>query len=782
METAKWFANVTMPDRSFFLQKLKRITGAVSDVALEWLDRTIATVHDMQVAPDNFIGAQCSVTESSDDACRPRLTYPYEAWLMRRRIVEASFLAFAIVGSAITEYAKMTKPTLLRIVGFSIITSSMFLLMAQMRRINKDEAFISYTYGIAAIICAYSALSFLLYPQEESKITEKIMSVLPRWVRDARKLMEKYRLLYFFGMEVVEVLMQGIGLMLEARTASAVQVLVRGECIAFNIIVLPTMVWVSTRYPALLPYVFAMEILLDKAYMALALQNSERSFMAHVNLLVPALMSISTVQGFDSMKATARKLTRTGAFAASMSAIGIAFGVYLALTYTSQAAQCVEEIGDFAMCAEPRQYFSNGLFGNTSCGFEHVKYFSCSDVTTIRESHRYSEMTELTHIDISHTTLVTTIPSSWGMIENLRSLQMQDSKILNIPWDVATLPHLTKLDVTGAPCAASLTWSGAIDSRSIKQRIRAEIGKRLASLDISRNGLVSVPVWVEEFVRLKRIDFSWNNMTRFEASTFLGRREHFLLHGNPVMEAYLVDTGLTRTGKTRRTVQLALLHAIEGNLRTLVIDDWLKTIQEFPNLQELNVTWKEREERIFPMHVSTLADLTSLTFSNADFNTTIESITGVLTRLEEGEFDIGISVLTQLTLLDLRGNEYLNGTIPRDISKLSNLNIFRIGQTQIHGTIPRAISKLSMLEVFSIQLGGIGARKHANQLYSTSRTIFTERIKNSGARRYADTRNNSSRNIWTSKLARVGLVANAYQWEHSKAHINAYKFEDVGPF
>ena len=97
-----------------------------------------------------------------------------------------------------------------------------------------------------------------------------IMSILPQWVRGVVALKDKHLLLYFFGMEAVEVIMQVVGLTVEASTTSADQVLARGECIAFNIIVLPTMVWISTRYPSLLVYAFMTEILIDKAYIGCA--------------------------------------------------------------------------------------------------------------------------------------------------------------------------------------------------------------------------------------------------------------------------------------------------------------------------------------------------------------------------------------------------------------------------------------------------------------------------------------------------------------------------------
>ena len=143
-------------------------------------------------------------------------------------------------------------------------------------------------------------------------------------------------------------------------------------------------------------------------------------------------------------------------------------------------------------------------------------------------------MTNLTHIDISNTSVIS-IPSSWGMLQNLTSLRLRGSQVRSVPWAVVTLPLLTEFDVQGAPCESSMDWSGGvIDSGRINAKVKAELVKTLTSLDISDNGLDGVPSWVDDFAQLKRLDFSRNNMTRFEGSSFLGRLDEFLVGGNPI--------------------------------------------------------------------------------------------------------------------------------------------------------------------------------------------------------------------------------------------------------
>ena len=165
-----------------------------------------------------------------------------------------------------------------------------------------------------------------------------------------------------------------------------------------------------------------------------------------MNVLVPALMTIATVQGFNTMKDTARKLRGSGVFAATMSVIGVVFGAYVAVKYTVQVSVCVREIGDIARCAEPRNYFAKGLFGEMICGFEKVERFNCgkSSVRTALESQVYATMTNLTHIDMSNTPVMS-IPSSWGMLQNLTSLRLRGSQVRSVPWAVVTLPLLDRV-------------------------------------------------------------------------------------------------------------------------------------------------------------------------------------------------------------------------------------------------------------------------------------------------------------------------------------------------
>ena len=111
-------------------------------------------------------------------------------------------------------------------------------------------------------------------------------------------------------------------------------------------------------------------------------------------------------------------------------------------------------------------------------------------------------------IDLSDTS-ATSVPPSWGLLQNLKTLHLRGSQVRNVPWAVVTLPKLIKFDVRGAPCASSMEWSGGVlDSGSINAKVKAELTKTLTSLDISKNVLHSVPSWVEDFAMLQRLDFS----------------------------------------------------------------------------------------------------------------------------------------------------------------------------------------------------------------------------------------------------------------------------------
>eukprot|EP00949_MAST-11_sp_MAST-11-sp1_P000654 g654.t1 len=654
--------------------------------------------------------------------------------------------------------------------------------------------------------CAYTALSFLLYPQEESATITKIMSVLPQWARKVIALKDKHLLLFFYGMEAMEILMQVIGLMAEASKTPAAQVLARGECIAFNIIVLPTMIWISTRYPSLLVYAFATEIVIDKAYIGLALARPPSSLVGHANVHIPALMTIVTVNGFESMKKdTARKLRGSGVFAATMSVIGVVFGVYVAQAYTTRAALCAEEIGDIAVCANPRYYFASGLFGDTSCGFEMVESFSCShaSVEKIHDSQQYREMPELTEIDISNTPVIS-IPSSWGLIQNLTSLRMRGSQVRNVPWAIVTLPKLTTFDVHGAPCESSIEWSdGVLHSGSINGKVKAALIKTVTSLDISKNNLDRVPSWLEDFAMIKRLDFSGNNMTRFEGSSFLGRRDEFLVGGNPIVEAHLEDTTLVSTDGKRRAVQVQMLLDVKASLRTMHIDRWVDTLQGFSYLKKLNVAWKTNEKHNFPVGVSAMTNLVSLELSeisiekpmesfidavtvlqglqrfavaHAGISGTIPARVSVLTNLRhfelhdnalEGTIPYGLYILRKLQVLNLGFNKF-TGTILREISLLSRLQELYLDNTQVNGTIPREISLLSPT-VFAY---------HADQWHNSSRDIDAEQFADITFVQLADRWHNSSRDIDAQQFADIVSTTHANQRHNSSRDIDVEQFAE----
>ena len=65
--------------------------------------------------------------------------------------------------------------------------------------------------------------------------------------------------------------------------------------------------------------------------------------------------------------------------AAAMSfIIGFGLGLFTLVTFVTQDQLCHDQLGSIASCARPRYYFSNGLFGETSCAWPSTRKIHCT--------------------------------------------------------------------------------------------------------------------------------------------------------------------------------------------------------------------------------------------------------------------------------------------------------------------------------------------------------------------------------------------------------------------
>ena len=151
--------------------------------------------------------------------------------------------------------------------------------------------------------------------------------------------------------------------------------------------------------------------------------------------------------------------------------LGLSLVIFITNQYYTQRSICFNEIGPIVDCMEPSLYFSNGFFKQTTCAFEYVQSFECSNnsalmnVKKLPESIRYSEMTALKKINMSLNPSLTTVPKSFQFIPTLQSLDLSYTGLVHLPYAVcsgSSYASLTSLDLTGTKASRSLDWTGEI--------------------------------------------------------------------------------------------------------------------------------------------------------------------------------------------------------------------------------------------------------------------------------------------------------------------------------
>ena len=100
-------------------------------------------------------------------------------------------------------------------------------------------------------------------------------------------------------------------------------------------------------------------------------------------------------------------------------------------------------------------------------------------------------------------------------------------------------------------------------------------------------------------------------------------------------------------------------------------------------------------------------------------------------------------------------NTQINGTIPREISMLSNL------QNGLHETISAQFLRMRCCNLQEL------AVQHAYRWHNSSRDIDAEQFADIGFVQHADQWHNSSRDIDAEQFAEIVFVQHADQWHNS---------------
>ena len=326
-------------------------------------------------------------------------------------------------------------------------------------------------------------------------------------------------------MEVLEISLQIYSLTTSATTSNVDEVSLSAWIIAANFIVLPLAImlgpWLCSSSPdasshhSMMATIMLVEVLFDKLYVAVGVLLRAHTMTdqtldlmgqltVHGALLLPALMTFLDVQDAldlsDHMdrllQATAGDKKRS-TFMRNISSkigqvtshsvfilmqrvglvvsilMGLAFGTYTQYVAVTAKLQCEERIGSIAKCADQRNYFANGFFHATTCGFDRVKKFECAaegekalDPGTRKlpnAEEEYASMSSLTDI-IMHNSLLESAPTGWARVPSELMIDLTNSNQLSdLPFVLcASGTNLTKIKLDGTSAGRVLNWTGQL--------------------------------------------------------------------------------------------------------------------------------------------------------------------------------------------------------------------------------------------------------------------------------------------------------------------------------
>ena len=327
----------------------------------------------------------------------------------------------------------------------------------------------------------------------------------------------KYYLVRFYMKEIFEVVFQLVGVYESSGETNAYSVYVTSIVIGLNLIVVPLVLESTLLFsgPTLATglTMFA-ESIFDKAFIVLSVlmrttkttvggTNFSAKVLRHGLTLLPALSFALYKSSYVRLAAQYNEHTKSQShkniisrrraksferresfvvmkeknyllvfFVKIVGVVSVICGMIITIgvsyRFSEISAKCVQQLGPIAQCAFPRHYFSNGIFGKTSCGEEMYTTFDCRGrllgVSSIPENHAmYSRMINLTSIDVSNNELES-IPESFASIPSLKSLNFESNPSLSkLPYIVCSKPSsITVVNLTGTKVEKELDWSNQL--------------------------------------------------------------------------------------------------------------------------------------------------------------------------------------------------------------------------------------------------------------------------------------------------------------------------------
>ena len=307
-------------------------------------------------------------------------------------------------------------------------------------------------------------------------------------------------------LEVFEFGLQFFALLSSASNYDAQEVIISATLLSLNLMALPAATVLAgciLKSPfAVVATTLTVEIIFDKLFTAVAvlyrpdtITELNLSFMGqlarHGGCLIPALMTALDVSDVlvlashfkqkdvasTGMHRSLNKFTRhpmsrliTVTAAVVSFAVGTFMLVFSLWSFASQDKYCRSALGPIAACARPRLYYKDGFFQPTSCSWFNTKTLNCGEniMTTSTElpnaKEIYSQMFNLTEINVSNNPSLTNAPKGWGYIPSqaLSITLTNNPQLSTFPYSICAAGNLNKLDVTDSNASKHIDWSNQL--------------------------------------------------------------------------------------------------------------------------------------------------------------------------------------------------------------------------------------------------------------------------------------------------------------------------------
>ena len=162
----------------------------------------------------------------------------------------------------------------------------------------------------------------------------------------------------------------------------------------------------------------------------------------------------------------------------------------------------------------PKYYWKDGLTAPTSCAWNYTKSLSCASQKILEMEIPDSRSTfaalsgSLTYLNMSTNQNMRSLPESFSLLSSLEILDISDTGIKNIAWnicDLQNMPRLRTLNLLRTPGSKLANWGGlGLGARRGKLRVNAGclegLMPLLTSLNLSANNFT-------EFNKNPSLDF-----------------------------------------------------------------------------------------------------------------------------------------------------------------------------------------------------------------------------------------------------------------------------------